>query len=224
MDASFNLLLGACILCLAKTNGVWCKDCARDLFRPETNRCPVCANYVTNSHICGNCLDKQPVYNRTRVLCSYQYPSDHLISKLKFDKKPELAYVFAEQFVSDLENPANLPDILIPVPLHPKRQSERGFNQSAIFAIALAKRLGLQVDPSLFVRERHTKPQSSLSFKNRKKNVKGAFKLIKALQYKHVAIVDDVITTGATVRELAKPLKSAGADNIEIWAIAKTGY
>ena len=223
MEAFSDTLKGTCILCLDETAGLWCENCERDLFHSHVIRCPVCATTcTTNNKPCGNCLKNRPVYENARVICSYQYPINRLIKKIKFDKKPEFIFAFVNQFVHKLENNANLPEVLIPVPLHPKRQAERGFNQSAVFATKLAKKLGIRAELSLVVRSKNTRPQSSLSYKHRKKNVKAAFSLIKDINYNHVAIIDDVITTGATINELAKLLKRAGVENIDAWAIAKT--
>ena len=110
----------------------------------------------------------------------------------------------------------------MPVPIHPRRLYKRGFNQSQEIARVLASRLGLPLKSNLVKKTRITAPQFELSPKQRLKNVKGAFKLQGKLAYKHLAIVDDVITTGSTLNEITRILKQAGAESVVAWACART--
>ena len=117
---------------------------------------------------------------------------------------------------------SNLPECIIPVPLHPQRLRVRGFNQALELARIIAKQLNIPLNYSLCQRDKSTPFQSGLSAKQRKQNLKNAFIVTKPHAYKHVAIFDDVVTTGTTVNELAKQLKNSGVETIEVWAIART--
>ncbi len=221
MEVKQLFFSGACFFCLAKTECAWCKDCEQDFIR-ETQRCPICARYSLHHHICGSCLNQQPSFANTETLFSYQYPANHLIKAFKFNNRPELARRFADKLAKRImEKGSVLPEIIIPVPLHRKRQRERGYNQSLEFAQQLGRRLGLKVNSSLCSRIINTNPQSTLPMKIRRKNVKGAFSLNSDQIPKHIALVDDVITTGSTINELSKLFKKAGCQRIDIWTIAR---
>jgi ComF family protein len=220
MEVKQLILPGACFFCLGKTDTAWCDDCEND-FILEADRCPLCSRTSHRQETCGACLKNPPDFTSSEILFNYQYPASHLIKAFKFHRRPELAKRFAERMAKKLKSKTTLPQIMLPVPLHRKRQMERGYNQSLEFALQIGKRLGIKVDHSLCKRIRNTDPQSSLPMKGRRKNVKGAFYLDSPEIPKHVAIVDDVITTGSTVNELANLLKKAGCQHIEVWAIAR---
>jgi ComF family protein len=114
-----------------------------------------------------------------------------------------------------------LPDLLLPVPLHYKRIAERGFNQALEIARIIAKSLQIPIDAKSCIRVRNTAAQAELKSDKRKANVARAFQCIKPIAAKHVAIVDDVVTTGNTVRELSKVLHKAGVERIDVWCIAR---
>lgn len=223
MEALRNSFPGSCILCQSPTHGLWCVACENDLLLNDRDRCPVCANLSANKYVCGDCIKNKPLFCRTEIFCAYQYPANQLIKMLKFNKRPEIAVAFADRFAERLLSRLFLPQILVPVPLHRKRQRERGYNQSLVIANQLANRLGLGVHPALFTRERNTEPQSTLAVKYRKKNVANAFKLNGYVKSKRIALIDDVITTGSTIHELAKLLKKH-CEKIEVWTIAKTDH
>jgi ComF family protein len=113
------------------------------------------------------------------------------------------------------------PDALVPVPLHPRRYRERGFNQSAEIALELSRRLAIPLHASLCTRIRHTPAQAGLSARQRRVNVRRAFQVADTGLPRHVAIVDDVVTTGTTVNELARTLRAAGVAYIQVWAVAR---
>lgn len=220
MEVKQLFLPGACFFCLTKTSGTWCDECEQD-FILNIARCPVCARNTIYNEVCGACLKRQPDFASTEILFNYQYPASHLIKSFKFNNRPELARCFAEKLAKRLINKTMLPEMLLPVPLHKKRQRERGYNQSLEFAAQIAKCLGLKVNSSLCRRIKNTDPQSTLPMNIRRKNVKGAFCLNDARLPEHIAIVDDVITTGSTVNELAALLRKAGCQRIDVWAIAR---
>lgn len=223
MDANIKPLEGACFFCLGKTNKPWCDCCEQD-FMPNHHRCPVCARATSTPKTCGCCIKDHPNFASTEVLFNYQYPGNHLIKAFKFKDRPELAYYIAKALSDKLKDAAQHPEALIPVPLHKHRQRERGYNQSLELASCIGKNLGITVNTTLCQRIINTERQSALPMNTRKNNVKNAFKLNLANSFKHVAIVDDVITTGSTVNEIASLLKKSGCHRVDVWAIAKTQF
>jgi ComF family protein len=222
MEVKQLFFSGACFFCLTKTVDAWCRDCERD-FINEKPRCPVCARHSLHKDICGSCLIQQPPFSSAEVLFDYQYPADQLIKAFKFNNRPELASRFADVLAKKLtKKEVVLPDVIVPVPLHKNRQQERGYNQSLELAKQLGRQLGVKVSFSQCSRTINTDPQSTLPMKTRRKNVIGAFSLSKSKIPEHIAIVDDVITTGSTVSELSRLFKKAGCQQIDIWAIART--
>ena len=220
MDFSIPRLLSLCILSSAKTKNTWCISCERDMLC-SFQKCPVCARPAATERVCGSCLKNKPDYSRTEVLFQYRYPIKQLIKTFKFNNRPELSIAFADLMTKKLSHLDTLPNKLIPVPLYKRRQRQRGYNQSIVFAEQIAKRTGIKTDLALCQRIKHTKPQSTLSINDRKKNVRGAFKLSDTVVPRHVAIVDDVITSGSTINEIARLLKKAGCEKIDVWAIAR---
>jgi ComF family protein len=212
---------GACYFCQAKSMDVWCKNCENDLIRKE-ERCPSCARRNKQAFICGHCLSHPPLFTSTEVLLNYHYPNNILIKDLKFNDRPELAKFFANKLAIKIINKGiTMPDALIPVPLHETRQRSRGYNQSLEVAKQLSKRMNLSLKVNLCRRTINTQPQSSLSMKMRKRNVRNSFSLNDEQIPKHIAIIDDVITTGSTINELTRVFKQAGCQQITIWAIAR---
>ena len=210
-----------CYFCLATCESVCCRACELDFIK-EVNRCTICAKPSHTTKICGDCLISSPNFNNTVVLFDYQYPAKKLILAFKFKKHAELASYFANKFTDIILDKNNLPEALIPVPLHKKRQSQRGYNQSLQLAKCLGKKLNIPVNTDLCERIINTDPQSELPMKSRKKNVKNAFRLNNNNVPEHIAIVDDVITTGSTINEIAQLFKKAGCEQIYVWAIART--
>ena len=212
----------SCCFCLSNAKELWCDDCEQDFIREQV-RCPVCARIVEHPSICGVCLNTQPYFSNAEVLFNYEYPGNELIKTFKFRARPELANCFANRLSKQiLNNYDELPDALVPVPLHKSRQRQRGFNQSLQLANCLNKELGVTVLSDLCKRVINTSPQSSLPMKTRKKNVKNAFVLNHEDVPRHIVIIDDVITTGSTINEISKLFKKAGCDVIDVWAIART--
>lgn len=221
MDAKKLILPGACFFCLKKVNHTWCTDCEHD-FILHTERCPVCARRSSHNDVCGTCLKQAPYFQKTEILFNYQYPASYLIKAFKFKNRPELARCFAESLALKLSsNNQTQPELLLPVPLHRKRQRQRGYNQSLELARQLSKQLRIKLNLSLCERIKNTDPQSTLSMKTRIKNVRSAFILNDEQIPKHIAIIDDVITTGSTVNELARLFKKQGCERIEVWAVAR---
>lgn len=219
------LIPPVCVLCGDKGGGGrdLCSACRRSLPK-VSNVCVRCAEPITGrvaEALCGRCQVKPPAFERSLALFSYQYPVDHLLQRLKFDGRLEMARILgslmAEHLASVIETP---PDLLIPVPLHRQRLRERGFNQAVELARPLARCFDVRLDVHSCKRLQQTASQSGLSRKARIKNVKGAFAVEGEIRG-HVAVVDDVMTTGSTVHELARSLLKAGADRVDVWVCAR---
>lgn len=145
-----------------------------------------------------------------------------MITKFKFYNKLLYGKIFSQLLLEKINDKPNLPQAIMPIPLHSKRLRQRGFNQALELAKPLAKKLKLPLLSTHCKRHKATKVQSKLPAKKRSANTKDAFSLTQPISYSHIAIIDDVITTGNTVNEVSRLLKKAGVKNIEIWCIAKT--
>ncbi len=209
-----------CVLCGALSHfGVWCKACGADLPRLKENHCPVCALPSANRMVCGKCLQYPPDFDRTVAVFVYAFPVDKLVQAVKFSGQLVLVNYLADALA---ERISVLPDGLIAMPLHPARLRERGYNQSQLLAQRLAKRLSIPLLANACERVRNTSPQSALPWREREKNMLHAFECSADLSGKHIAIADDVMTTGATIAALASAIKRAGAREVSAWAVART--
>lgn len=213
-----------CLLCADYQGGQLglCEPCATSLPWHQATQCPQCA-LMSDGGLCGSCINSAPDFDATHALFTYAYPIDSLLQQYKYNEMLHLADVFAKLFYD--QNAAKLSrkiDLILPMPMHAQRLRERGFNQALEFARCLAKRLQLPIDYQSCQRVKLTPPQAGLPLKDRIKNVRGVFECKKPLQGLNVAIIDDVMTTGASLNELAKTLKKAGAARIECWVIART--
>ena len=224
------LLHNQCLLCLNSTDNthLLCTDCENDLPK-NRDHCMVCAipldssQELENSLVCGKCQKSPPHYTTSIIPYIYASPLKQLISQLKFHSNLTYVPLLAHGFIQAIKHRKNnLPECVIPIPLHTQRLRERGFNQSLEIAQLITKTLNIPLDYSLCKRNKATPFQSGLSAKQRKLNLKNAFSITKPHQYKHVAIFDDVVTTGTTVNELAKQLKKSGVEIVEVWAITRT--
>ncbi|ODN67963.1 ComF family protein [Methylophaga muralis] len=198
-----------------------CKACVEDL--PWLDHCcQRCALPLNESGICGQCLQHPPPQQSSLALFRYETPINHCIAAFKFHQQLVFAQLFAKLLAAKVnQRQQPLPEILIPIPLHPSRLRQRGYNQSAQLADALSQQLSIAVDKTNFIRRRNTTPQTGMSGKQRKRNVKQAFAVAKPLPYKHVALVDDVYTTGHTAAEASRCLQQNGVKTVEVWTIAR---
>ncbi len=219
---SRNLLAwtgGDCLLCGEESGPeLLCAACAAEL-PALAEHCPQCALPSPAGAVCGSCLDRPPHYDRTLALWRYEFPCDRLVQALKYRARLALSGFFARSLAS---RPLPEVDLIVPMPLHPKRLAERGFNQALEIARGLARRLGRPIEPRGVLRVKDTPPQTRLPYEERAKNVRGAFLCKLDLSGASVAVVDDVMTTGATLNELARALKRAGATRVENFVIART--
>jgi len=210
-----------CVLCGDRTRGgLICAACDADLPRLPAERCPQCALPAFGGQLCGACLKRPPAFERCEAVFSYGFPLDALIRHCKYAGAQELAALFAEALAARLAD-RPLPELIVPMPLHPARLRERGFNQSLEIARRLATRLDLPCQHAC-QRQRDTPPQAGLDLKARRRNLRGAFVCDEALAGKRIALLDDVMTSGSSLNELAKAARRAGAVEVDVWVVART--
>jgi ComF family protein len=216
------LLPQQCLLCAAHSGkSTLCKGCHDDLPRYTMPACPVCALPTPQGEVCGSCLKHPPAFDATHAALTYDFPVDALLKALKYRGLLQVADIVANE-ISTLMRHHHPPDLLIPMPLHPQRLQERGFNQSVEIARKLAQRNGYTLSLNSVIRTRHGEPQASLPLKDRAKNVKDVFAATRDLSGKSVWLVDDIMTSGASLNELAKTLKKAGVARVECQVAART--
>jgi ComF family protein len=193
-----------------------CRACLESLPWSPKTACPQCG-LKSSGIVCGSCINSTPDFDATHSVFLYQFPIDAMMVRYKYGNNLNLGGMFGE-FLAEKVTLDNI-DLIIPMPMHPQRLKERGFNQ----ALEIAKVFGKnKLDCNSAIRQKLTPPQASLPLKQRVKNIKGAFQINADLAGKRIAIVDDVMTTGASLNELAKTLKKAGAAHVECWVIART--
>ena len=220
---------GHCVGCLASaaSHGL-CAACRADLPR-NRQACATCGLPLPGAaggYVCGECQKSPPAFDHALIPWRYQYPVDTMIGRYKYRHQRQFArplvhdFVrFAEQALAESAMPR--PEVLVPAPMHPARRRRRGFNQAADIAEHLGRHLGIPVDHHLIARTRTVVPQSGLNRAQRQANLSGLFRVLKEPPAS-LALVDDVVTTGATARALASELQKAGAQSIGLWALART--
>jgi ComF family protein len=225
--ASAGLISQDCQLCGASTDNVICAPCLRDLpFRADQG-CQCCGDAVSVIGICGACISDPPDFDSTLCAFTYEFPIDRLLQAFKFQAKLVLDQLLVDAMVRQIEvhfgASGMLPELIVPMPLARRRLAERGFNQSVVLGRALAARFNLAFADDVLVRVRDTRPQAGLKRVERKKNVRNAFSCVEPgiFHGRHVALVDDVMTTGATMSAAASALKMAGAARVDAWALAR---
>lgn len=199
-----------------------CSACHAGLARLPQEHCPVCALPTANSEMCGACQRKAPNFDATLAPLVYAFPVDRLVQALKYHHRLALAGWLGGLLAEALARYAVRPDLIIPMPLSPRRLAERGFNQALELARPLSRLSGIPLDYTAVERNLDAPPQASLPWKARRKNVRGAFLCLKDLAGLHVLVVDDVMTTGATLDELARSLKTRGALRVTNLVVART--
>jgi ComF family protein len=212
------LLPQDCLLCGASAPGLLCHACQQDLPMLPKGGCPVCAEASPGGAICGACLKRAPHFDATFAPFIYGFPVDKLIQALKYQHRLAVAGFLADTM---LAGPRPTGDAIMPLPLSEKRLRERGFNQSAEIARPLARTLGLPLLLDGATRRLDTAPQAMLPWKERRRNVRHAFECTLDLTARSIIVIDDVMTTGATIDEFARTLKDHGATRITNWVAAR---
>jgi ComF family protein len=223
-----NLLPRHCVLCgLPGGPGNLCPSCRADLPRPG-NVCTVCALPVGNpgDTVCGPCLRKPPPWDRVEAALVYRFPVDQLVCRFKFGRDFACGHLLGCEMLAAIHGTGlQRPDLVLPVPLHRVRHVSRTFNQADLLARQVGRALGVPVHSSLMSRVRRTRAQSGLDAAGRKRNTRGAFRCHRraagVLSGRHVALVDDVMTTGATLLECTRTLRRAGVARISLWVAAR---
>lgn len=220
---------GLCVACLSSSafNGL-CQPCREDL---PVNRwhCRCCAlplAFPSGELLCGDCLKHPPPYDMSLVPWRYQYPLDAMIGRYKYNGQRKFGRPLLADFATIAEQAlasgrVARPEALIPAPMHPRRRRQRGFNQAQDIAEIAGRHLGIPVASGAIRRVRRVRAQRELNREARLANLRGVFEVVSGVP-ERVAIVDDVVTTGATVRVLASVLREAGAREIQVWALART--
>lgn len=220
----------SCLLCASHHGGKLglCSACLNDLPWHDTPHCPQCG-LLSDGLICGSCLIAIPSFDATQALFTYNYPLDRLLQHYKYQESLPLANTFAALWlenksskITEVQNNKPVIDLIIPMPMHNERLKQRGFNQALEIARLISKHKQIKLDYTSCQRTKLTPPQASLPLKERIKNIHGVFQCNKNMQGLNIALVDDVMTTGASLNELAKTLKQAGAAHVECWVIART--
>lgn len=226
---------GQCLVCRSWSRQRVCQLCLDRYARPAL-RCTSCGLRLPAASLggiqyaspqCGRCLQQPPPLDRCIAALDYAFPWDHLLLRYKFQQALHLGGALLQCLEAALDREqAQAPDLLLPVPLSAERLRERGYNQSLELARPLARRRGLNCEAKLVLRLRDTAHQLKLPAEQRAANVRHAFALepqqAGRLRGAHVALLDDVMTTGATLHELARLLRRAGAARIQAWVLART--
>ncbi|MSP86268.1 MAG: ComF family protein [Methylotenera sp.] len=214
-----------CLLCATHNGGELGTrhDCLNDLPWHTAPQCRQCG-LLTNGSICGSCLSTPPYYEATYSLFTYGFPINTLVQCYKYVSTLNLGRIFGQLLVTKAS--LETIDLVIPMPMHPTRLKERGFNQALEIVKVLSKDYAEKLGYASVTRQKLTPPLASLSLKDRIKSIKGVFmvttNLLPQIKNKRIAIVDDVMTTGASLNELAKTLKQADAIHVECWVVART--
>lgn len=220
-------LRGQCILCADRGQpGVdICLACEAELpfLGPHCRCCALPLNQL-DQPLCGHCLKSPPPFSRTEAVWEYRPPIAQLIQGFKYRRRFSygklLATISSRKFASAYQHSAT-PDLITPVPLHWRRQLQRGFNQSERLAVVFARQLNLPLI-KVMKRRQATSPQQQLNASQRRKNLQQAFHVTRSVNGKTIAVVDDVMTTGATARAVSDCLLAAGAADVHIWCLART--
>ncbi len=213
------LLPQDCLLCGSPSGqGLLCRACRQDLPTLAESGCPVCAEASPGGAVCGNCLKSAPRFDGTYAPFAYAFPLDKIVQALKYQHRLAVAGFLADAM---LGGPHPDGDLIVPLPLSAKRLRERGFNQAAEVARPLARALGLPLQLDGLTRRLDTVPQATLPWKERRRNVRHAFECALDLADQSIIVVDDVMTTGATLDEFAHTLKDHGAARVTNWVAAR---
>ncbi len=199
-----------------------CPDCHAELpHNPHAcRRCALPLAAPGTSTVCGQCLKRPPPLDHCLAAFLFRPPVDYLVHRAKFRQDLAAARALGD-LLAQAAAPLPVPDLLIPVPLHAARLRERGYNQALEIARALSRRLTTPIAAHACRRQRPTQTQTQLDPGQRRRNIRGAFTCRHDLRGRHLCIIDDVMTTGSTLWELARTLRQAGATRVDAWLVAR---
>ncbi|ANG61855.1 hypothetical protein A8C75_04735 [Marinobacterium aestuarii] len=215
----------SCNLCLQhpQARAGLCHRCLADMPRiaPACQRCALPLE-GSDGLICGRCQKRPPPFDRTFAAFAYRFPLNQLIPLIKYQGQTGQLGWLADGLADHLQHcDGELPQVLIPIPLAPSRLRRRGYNQAALLAGRLGRDLGIPIDLRSLAKPKETAHQMELKGEARRHNLRGAFSW-SGPAYDHVALIDDVMTTGTTVSEISRLLKKAGVRRVDIWVLART--
>lgn len=221
---------GNCWLChlpvVTSSRGI-CSLCLRQLppLPPLCHRCGLPA--APDTRECGRCLIDPPPWQALVCASDYQPPLSRLLHQFKFSGNTALAVMLAKLILLSWlqrhgEHGLQKPDLIVSSPLHRHRLWQRGFNQSALLAQPLAHWLSCDYAPQALSRIRKTAVQHQLGLRQRKRNLRGAFIVNQPLRGLHIALVDDVVTSGNTASEIVQTLQASGASSVQVWCLCRT--
>lgn len=200
-----------------------CEFCRSSLI-PIGSKCEICALPIPmgDTMTCGKCLKKRPIFDKIFVNYTYEEPLRTILHEFKYKEGLYLSSFLADLMIQNFVNDLTDSECLIPVPLHYAKLKTRGFNQAALLSRNLAKFLKIPAELNYCQKIYNTKSQAGLTLKERHKNLKNAFQLTKPINYKKIILIDDLITSGSTVNELAKLFKQNGVQKVFVWCVART--
>lgn len=229
----FLLLPPTCVLCQQRGQRELdlCSSCQQAL-QLAGYHCPACALPLPEAaagSLCGRCQTRKQYVTATVAACRYEEGASGLITGFKYHRQLAGGRVLTAMLIDAIRaryHPDALPDLLLPVPLHPARLRQRGYNQALLMAQDLSKALGIRCEANVLQRVRATPPQQGLSARERRRNLRGAFALRpgwNGTQQRRIAVIDDVVTTMSTVNEIARALRQGHADapEIHVWCLAR---
>ncbi len=217
-----------CVLCDTDAGDPVCSGCAADFFPADVHRCRVCAQRLgpAAGDLCGRCLRDPPTFDSTVALADYAPPVDGLIVALKFGHRLDIARALGQLLGRRIGTAAQSDALMVVVPLAFERQRERGFNQALEIARFAAREAGCGLRVDTLLRTQHRAPQEGLALDARRRNVRGAFAVPATIETviadRSIVVVDDVMTSGSTLEEIARVLKRAGAQRVVNAVVART--
>jgi len=212
-----------CALCACACGEACLCDACLDAIATRPQACPRCALPSPAGVACGRCLVHPPAWDAAVAAGLYAFPLDRLVQRLKYGADLPLASALGGQ-LADAVAGAGAPsrvDAIVPMPLAAARQRQRGYNQAREIARAVARATGLPLEGGL-ERSRHAVPQAALPWRERVRNVRGAFATSRSFTGRRIALVDDVMTSGATAAAAAAAIRRGGAARVEVWVVART--
>ncbi|MFT3856080.1 MAG: ComF family protein [Aquabacterium sp.] len=216
-----------CLLCRGWQHHSVCRRCIAR-WQPDVPRCPRCAIGMPEGRtdVCQTCEDASPEFDRAITALDYTAPWSPLLARLKFHGATALARPLGDLLAAAVQPRRGRVSLLLPVPLSGERLAERGFNQSWLLAQRVAMRLNLRAHPGVVGRVRHTQRLMAMTAEERQQAIGDAFAIqadaAHLLRGRHVAVIDDVLTTGATLNAVSRVLLDAGARSVSAWVVART--